>query len=151
VTVRTDLVARELLEQLDASVGKGRYVLALTADHGVCPLREVSRKQGHEGGRVPSALLGERAEKFLDEKFTDRGSHGRWVEAVSGPGVYLNRTLISRSGPDAANVEEAMARWLAKQEGIQTVYTRGQLTGDLPKDDPIGQRVRRSFHPERCG
>src|SRR5262249_47669925 len=38
VTLRSDLIVKELLDHLDAQVGPGRYVLALTADHGVCPL-----------------------------------------------------------------------------------------------------------------
>ena len=43
---------QQLLEYLDAHVGRGRYVLALTADHGVCPLPEVSRSQGKNALRV---------------------------------------------------------------------------------------------------
>ena len=55
--VLRDLIVKELLDYLDAKVGKGRYVLALTADHGICPLPEVTRQQGHDAGRVPFAPL----------------------------------------------------------------------------------------------
>src|SRR5262249_22092339 len=42
-TLRSDFVIRDLLALLDRQVGEGRYVVALSADHGVCPLPEVSR------------------------------------------------------------------------------------------------------------
>jgi hypothetical protein len=48
-------------------------------------------------------------------------------------------------------VEEALARWLEKQDGILKAYTRTQLLHGVPADDAIGLRVRRSFHPDRCG
>src|SRR5213078_1292588 len=40
VTLRSDRVVKQLLDFLDARVGRGRYVVALTADHGICPLPE---------------------------------------------------------------------------------------------------------------
>src|SRR5262249_49384067 len=46
-TLRSDLIVRDLLAALDEHVGQGRYLLALTADHGVCPLPEHSAKDGH--------------------------------------------------------------------------------------------------------
>ena len=48
VTLRSDLIVKELLQVLDAKVGKGNYMLALSADHGVCPLPEVAAKQGKD-------------------------------------------------------------------------------------------------------
>ena len=46
MTLRTDVILRDLMAYLDAKVGKGNYVLALSADHGVCPLPEVSQAKG---------------------------------------------------------------------------------------------------------
>src|SRR5262245_57662149 len=40
VTLRSDLIVAELLTFLDERIGKGNYLLALTADHGICPLPE---------------------------------------------------------------------------------------------------------------
>ena len=43
VTLRSDALVADLLGFLDAKVGKDQYLLAVTADHGICPLPEVSR------------------------------------------------------------------------------------------------------------
>jgi len=37
---------KELLTFLDAKVGKNNYYVALSADHGVCPLPEVAKADG---------------------------------------------------------------------------------------------------------
>src|SRR5262249_224915 len=46
VTLRSDRIVKELLDYLDAKVGKGQYVLVMSADHGVCPMPEVAKEQG---------------------------------------------------------------------------------------------------------
>jgi hypothetical protein len=151
VTLRTDLLVKELLAYLDEKVGRDRYILALTADHGVCPLPEVSKKQGREAGRLSPSLLKRKAAEFLNEKFGDPKNPARWLEATSGPWVFLNQNLIEQRGLKSTDVEKTLAAWLADQEGVQTVYTRTQLTGELPREDDVGRMVCRSFYPERCG
>jgi hypothetical protein len=152
VTLRADLIVKDLLTFLDAKVGKNRYVLAMTADHGVCPLPEVSRKQGKEAGRLSSFVLAGKAEAFLQETFGDKNDfNARWFEAVYYPWLHFNHAQLEKRKLKPADVEEKLARWLEKQTGIQAAYTRTQLLAGVNKDDAIGQCVRRSFHPERCG
>jgi hypothetical protein len=151
VTLRSDLVVKELLACLDAKVGKGRYVLVLTADHGVCPLPEVARKQRKEAARVSPALLGTAAEKFLDQTFGKGQEKAVWIDATTGPWIYLNRRLLGRRGLKEADVESTLAAWLAKQDGVQAVYTRGQLLAPGSAGDAVRESVRQSFYPDRCG
>jgi hypothetical protein len=151
VTLRSDRIVRALLEHLDARVGRGRYLLALTSDHGVCPLPEVARRQGRDAGRVSLDLLTDGAQAFLDARFLGEAAEAPWIEAREDLWVYLNRQVLRAHHLEPARVEEALARWLDRQPGIHKAYTRTQLTrGPLP-GDPIGERVRRSFHPDRSG
>jgi hypothetical protein len=151
VTLRTDLLLGELLAFLDARLGKGRYVLVLTADHGVCPLPELARAQGKDAGRVPADLLGARAESYLSEKFGKKDGKIRWIEARPGAWLYLNRKLLQAENLAQADVEAALADWLTRQPGVQAVYTRTQLSRPLPAEDALGVQVKLSFHPARSG
>jgi hypothetical protein len=151
VTLRSDLIVKELLEFLDAKVGKGRYTLVLTADHGVCPLPEVARQQGKDAGRILPGPLARDADAFLDETFGKGDGKLHLVEHVTSPWVYLNRTLLQQRGLNQSEVEEKLAGWLVKQPGIQAAYTRTQLLRGIPVEDTLGQAVRRSFHPDRSG
>jgi hypothetical protein len=152
VTLRSDRIVRELLAFLDASVGKGQYLLALTADHGICPLPEVSRGHGKQAARVQPSLLRSQAETFLEETFgKPEKKTRRWIDAMAFPWIYLNRELIQERGLKQAAVEEALVRWLKGQPVVQTAYGRGQIQSGLPKDDTLGEQVRRSFFPQRSG
>jgi Type I phosphodiesterase / nucleotide pyrophosphatase len=148
-TLRADRVVQDLLAYLDARVGKGRYVLVLTADHGICPLPELSRARGLAAARVPLPSRKD-AEAFLSTTFAAPDGT-RWVEAVAESWFYLNRAVLRERGLASATVEAALAGWLKEQPGILAVYTRTQLEAGVPADDVLGQHVRRSFHPERCG
>jgi hypothetical protein len=151
VTLRSDQIVQRLLDHLDAKVGKGRYVLALTADHGVCPIPEVARAHGKDAGRVSADLLGNRAEALLQKTFGQGEEKSRWLEARAGSWVYLNRALLQQRRLAKAQVEEALAEWLKGQPGVLTAYTRSQLLHGLPAADIIGRRVLHSFFPERSG
>jgi hypothetical protein len=148
VTLRSDRVMAKLLTTLDERVGRGRYVLAMTADHGICPLPESSRKQGVNAARV-QPVTAKKVEEFLTDKY-GKGA-GKWAEAVGVPWVYLNAKAIAAAGHKPEEVEAAVAAWVAKQEGVRRVLTRTELTTGVPEADTIGQQVGRSFHPARSG
>jgi hypothetical protein len=152
VTLRSDLIVKDLLAALDEKVGKGRYVLALSSDHGVCPVPEEAAARKLDAGRVPPKLIYEGAEDHLQELFGKQGGpRTRWVDVLEYPWVYLNREAIRQRGLQAEDVERALAVWLAAQPGVQAAYTRAQLSQPAPADDLIGQMVRRSHFPERSG
>jgi predicted AlkP superfamily pyrophosphatase or phosphodiesterase len=150
-TLRTDLLLKEFLTFLDDKVGQDRYVLALSADHGVAPLPEMAAAQGKEAARLALDPLKRKLEMFAQEKFGAGDDKFKLIESVAPPGVYLNQKLLAERGLKSATVEEAVADWLKEQPGVQTAYTRTQLLQGLPAADPIGQRVWRSFHPQRSG
>jgi predicted AlkP superfamily pyrophosphatase or phosphodiesterase len=151
VMLRMDDVLRRLLDHLDDVVGKGRYVVVLTADHGVCPLPEVSRRRGLDAARISPSLISTKAEQFLMAKFGKEGEKGRWVQDSSEPWVYLNHEMISRHGLKPDEVELALAAWLVKEPGVQAAYSRSQLVEGSPAEDPIAATVRKSFHADRSG
>src|SRR5262249_48087471 len=151
VTLRSDLIVAELLTFLDERIGKGNYLLALTADHGICPLPEVARAKGEKAGRVDQRELAKEAEAFLDQRFKPQSASAAWFESASFPWLYLNRRTLKTVGADEAEVAKTLAEWLKEQPGILRAYTRAQLLQDLPADDRLGEQVRRSFHPDRCG
>ena len=152
VTLRADLIVKGLLEELDAKIGKGRYLLVLAADHGVCPLPEVSRKKGIDAKRILPSQLQAGAEEFLQKTFGKEGDPGdRAIEMMVDQYIYLNRAWIKAHGLEQPKVEEALAGWLADQPGIQAAYTRTQVGKDFPPEDEVGRRMKRSFYPDRSG
>jgi predicted AlkP superfamily pyrophosphatase or phosphodiesterase len=151
VTLRSDLIVKGLLDHLDAKVGKGKYVLAVSADHGICPIPEVAVTKGLKAGRVPANLLSSRASGYLQQTFGNDRPGAAWVEKVVDGWIYLNRGVIQAHGQEPTRVERALADWLMKQEGIDKVYTRSELRDMAAKGDPLREQVRKSFYADRSG
>jgi hypothetical protein len=150
VTLRSDLIVKQLLDYLDEHVGKGQYVVALSADHGVCPLPEVAKATVPDAVRVNVAALLKNIEKALDEKFgADKNSKAGWIESAANISLTLNRQKIAAKGLNQQEVETFLADWLNKQDDVLVAYTRDDLLKPAAADDPIGQRSRKSFNAQR--
>lgn len=152
VTLRSDLIVKQLLEYLDEHVGKGRYLVAMSADHGVCPLPEIAKATIPDACRVdlPGLLSG--AEKALDEAFPAKNpDKTRWFESTANISFVLNRAKLAARGLKQEDVEQALVNWLKKHKDILTAYTRADLMQPANADDAIGRRSRKSFNPQRSG
>ena len=135
-TLRSDLVVKRLVDVLDARVRKRRYVLALAADHGVCPFPAVSRAGGVEAARVQPAT-GPRVGAFLAEEFGTQPA--RWVEAVTGPWVYLSPKAVRAAGVPAGEVETALAaRWPNRRGSSPRTRGRNSRPAFRPTTRPSG-------------
>ncbi len=156
VTLRSDAIVADLLAFLDGRVGPGRYLLGLTADHGVCPLPEVSRAKGEAGAlRVDPVELQKELDAHLTALFPQSkpadGKPAAWVEGFSFPWVHLRPSVLKANGIPREVVAAEAARFLATRTGVARAFTRAELTGPVPASDEIGTMMKRSFYPARCG
>jgi hypothetical protein len=154
VTLRADRTLAGLLHFLDGAVGPGKYLVCLTADHGCCPLPEVSQKRGLDAGRIPLRKVLADAEAHLHAVYDNgplAGPKDRWIEAQTSMWMYLNHKLIASRGFDPAAVAKTLADFLAKQTGVLRTFTRAELETPADRYDSIGQRMRKAYYPERCG
>ena len=157
VTLRSDALVADLLGFLDRHVGRDQYLLGLTADHGVCPLPEVARAKGLApfAARVDSADLQKGLEAHLTKAFPGQtatdGKPAKWLDGISFPWVYLKPAVVKAAGQSRAAVASEAARFLATQQGVARTLTHAELSGPVPPADELATRVKRSFHPARCG
>lgn len=153
-TLRSDKIMEELLTFLDTKVGKGKYLVCLTADHGICPLPEVSMKNGIDAKRLPTKKLFAAAELFLRLTYTPDAvadTKTRFLESASFPWIYLNEKLLDAKKLDKKEVTRTLVAFLQKQEGIAKAYTEEQLLDANNRDDQILNRMRKSMYPGRSG
>src|SRR5882724_12303729 len=66
ILVQLDRDLGDLFAHLDARVGRGNYVGALSADHGVVPIPEDMQKTGADAGRLRIPEVQEKIEKALE-------------------------------------------------------------------------------------
>jgi len=150
ITLRTDRLLADFMQYLDEKVGKNKYAIVLSADHGICPIPEVAIAHGKKGGRIVPKELAKTANAFLDETFATPGAGLPWIESMAASMIYLNQRLVADQKLPPDTVERALARWLPSYAGVQKAYTRSELADPNPKD-PMQLMVRRGFFPSRSG
>lgn len=164
VTLRSDRMIAAFLKFLDETVGRERYVMIITADHGVCPIPEQERtREKYPAARrmkVVDVLGG--LERALNDTFGP-GADGPvpWLDLNAWPDrywpwVYLNRRAIKAAGKPFSAVSDFAAQWLGNQPGMQVAFTREQIErapamGGPPEASPLLKQVRLAYHPDRCG
>ena len=124
VLLRLDRSIGELLDHLDAKVGKGRYVVALTGDHGVAPLPERRKSQGEDGGRVnlkPLAIE-------LDAALSARWGKGTYVSRILYTDIYFAPGIYARLEKDAAAMAEVVGI-VERTPGVAKAFRTDQVDG----------------------
>lgn len=151
MTLRSDRLVETILRDLDAAVGRGRYALALSSDHGVCPVPEEARARGLDAGRLNSDHLRAAADAYLSQAHPG-AAPGPWLKALVYPWVYLNDVKLRSAELDSGDVAAEFARWAERQPGMRRAYTRQELGRPASSgEDEFTPRIRASFHPERSG
>ncbi|CAN5128554.1 alkaline phosphatase family protein [soil metagenome] len=160
VTLRSDKLIGEMIKYLDETVGKEKYSLVVTSDHGIAPLPEVAVKTHPEATRIIYGDLVNGLEEALDDTFFGKSAIARnWVEADfknTRPWVFLNRRLIESTGVPFVEVESYARKWLANRPDAVTAFSRSQLVNGLGPNATADENkyfdaVKQAFHPDRCG
>jgi hypothetical protein len=116
ILVAEDRLLEELRALLDQRVGPGRYVLAVTADHGQTP--------------IPDEFGGVRIDRYLLEESIERYFGADIVETIHPSEIFLNREALREEGiawNDVARyVGEVRYRDLVP-EGTDPAWVRDRL------------------------
>ena len=142
--LRVDRELGTFLDFLDRQIGKDRYVVALSSDHGVAPIPEQRLAQGLPARRpgAADALCFQQAGERVRTQFNLE----HWVLE----GFYLDRDAIKKAGADANEVEAAVARELETCDIIERVWTSAELqSAATDGEDAFRTLYRHSFDPDR--
>lgn len=152
ITLRSDLLIRDLLNYLDRHVGKGRYVIAMSADHGICPLPEQTQAGGKTALRQTPLGLLTAAEAYLRTEYSlPAHDTSRFIEAANESGIYLNQRLLAANKLKTLAVAQNLAKWLSRNPMIHRAFVREELVDQPLAEDPLVRRVQYTLHPQRSG
>lgn len=152
VLVRLDETLGALLDTLDTLVGRDRYVLGMSADHGVAQIPEQDEQVVPGSGRHSSTAL-RNAISAAIEAHVGPGGHwtpGAAVTSRLGPNVYLAPGVLARVLA-TTGAREAINKSLVAIEGVARIYWADELASLVATDDPILRASRLSYVPGRSG
>ncbi len=146
ILVRLDKDLSNLFAHLDAKVGRGNYVVALTADHGVVPVPEDMQRTGADAGLLHLPELQERIEKALEAFKYPKPA----VASVSGSDVYFAPSVYDKLQHDPAAMQAVLDAAL-EQPGVAAVYRAEELRDRPATESPMHRAFAYSYFPGRSG
>jgi predicted AlkP superfamily pyrophosphatase or phosphodiesterase len=146
VLLRLDRDLGELFVHLDKTVGRGNYVVALSADHGAVPIPEDLAKTGVDAGVLHMKEVQARMEKALNDLNYPKPAIARMAsgDVYFAPGVY------EKLRTDPAALKAVVAAGEA-EPGVAVIYTAEEVAGRPVTQNPILSAEANSYFPGRSG
>jgi predicted AlkP superfamily pyrophosphatase or phosphodiesterase len=142
VLFRLDEQIGVLLDKLDRDVGRGRYVVGLSADHGVSPIPEALKAEGFDAGRIDNPGMG----RAIDAVLARELGPGAYRTRVLGNDVFLNDGIYLKLTQNPVAME-AVLDTVRRTEGVRRVYRKEQLSAT----DPLTRQLFLSHYEGRSG
>jgi predicted AlkP superfamily pyrophosphatase or phosphodiesterase len=146
IYARLDKTIGVLLDALDAQVGRERWVVGLSSDHGVTAIPEQLVAEGKDGGRIDGGGIYNAIEDVLHPVMTQ----GRHVTAISTNDIYFEPGVydtIRKSRELTAKVRGA----IEARPGVQRVFLSEEIRDGANSKDPLVRAAALSYFPGRSG
>jgi predicted AlkP superfamily pyrophosphatase or phosphodiesterase len=152
MVARTDELLAAFFKFLDHEIGAGKYLVALTSDHGVAPIPEYLNATGRIAGaaRFSTKQLRAYAESTWVSRFGPPPAKGHWIEECMAGSLFLDDSLVLAHH---LGLEESARMLAADVQGYPGIAA-AVCTADLMRTGgatPMEQRIRRSCFPGRVG
>lgn len=144
--VRLDRTIGRLFTDLDAYVGRDRYVVALTSDHGVADIPEQATQRGEDAGRVSANDI----RALIDQTLTEVMGPGRYVARMNSTDVYFHPGVYDRllAHPRAL---DAVTHAVSARPGIARVLRSDRVAGQATSNDRLVRAAALSHVPGASG
>jgi predicted AlkP superfamily pyrophosphatase or phosphodiesterase len=146
VLTRLDKDLGDLFAHLDQKVGRGNYVVAFGADHGVVPIPEDLQRIGVDAGVLHLPELQEKIEKALERFQYPKPA----VARITGSDIYLGSGVYEKLQHDHAALQAVLEAALS-QPGVAAVYRAEELANRPATQSPTLRAMALSYFPGRSG
>lgn len=137
----------DFFHYLDKKIGIDNTLVVLTADHGFPNVPEFASARHFDANRIDDGAMAKALKKMLQDSYGDE----KIIAAYHAPQLLLNYPLIAKKGLQRDEVENNIARFLLKYDGIAQVYTRSQLeNGNIPQTH-MGKLMQRAWNRQLSG
>jgi predicted AlkP superfamily pyrophosphatase or phosphodiesterase len=146
ILVRLDQDLGDLFTYLDKNVGRGNYVVAFSADHGVVPVPEDMQKTGADAGVLHLPDVQERIEKALEPFNYPKPP----VARIAGSDIYFATGVYEKLKGDTAAMS-AVVDAIKSAPGVAEVYRAEQLADRPATQNPLREAMADSYFAGRSG
>lgn len=144
--LRLDKDLASFLQYLDQKVGKGNYLLFLSADHGAAHNPQFLIDNKVPAGLWPSTATMTALNERLEKKFGQK----RIVISFTNYQVHLNNPLIAASNLDEAAIRKDCVEFLKTIDGVVTAIDMNDVRS-APIPQKLVEMIINGYHPLRSG
>lgn len=149
--LRLDRNIEDLLKKLDQEVGKGEYVVFLTADHAVVDVPQSLKDNKIPAGNFPLANVEAGLNDHLQKYFPGK----KVIDRISNDQVFLNQELFAgdpkSSGIDLLIATELITNYLQATEGVAQVYPKAIIKQGNYSEGGTKGMIIRGYNFKRSG
>ncbi|WP_132053603.1 alkaline phosphatase PafA [Pseudocnuella soli] len=116
--LRFDREFATFLKYLDQKIGKGQYLLFLTADHGVAHVPAFAQEHKIPGGVTTERNLRQRLNDALQQEFNTANI----VLTIYNDQVFLNNDAVAKAGLNRSAVKTSIIRELLKTGAVSKAF-----------------------------
>ena len=144
--LRLDKDLGDFFNYLDRTLGKGNYLLFLSADHAVAHVPGFMNDNRLPAGKVSNSALRKGIDTLMMTKFNLKKS----VITVMNNQVYFDHSVIEAQQIDFSKITAATTAYLRKQNGIADAVDLQTLnSATIPEE--IKKRITNGYNARRSG
>lgn len=142
--LRLDKDIEQFLNFLDTQVGKGNYLLFLTADHGAAHVPGFLKEHNLPGGSIPLGTIVRKVNAELQSKYKLKNG----IINSTYYNLALNHKEIDSLKLDTEEIKSVIISMMEKEEGIYRVVDKEEL-GESNLQQTIRERLINGYFPYR--
>ena len=144
--IRLDKEIEQLLNTLDAKVGKENYTVFLTADHGA-----VNVPAYLESVKIPAGYFdGAAFEAYLKDLVVEDYKLSAWIKNISNQQIFLDREKIIGYGLDLEKVQQGIVNQIINYPNVYKAYTATSMS-NTQYTKGIENLLQNGYNQKRSG
>ena len=145
--LRLDKAIADFLSYLDAKVGKGNYLVFLSADHGAMNNARFLQDRRIPAGNWDDGTAAKKLNEVLAKEFPNTGD---LVKTVMNYQVFFNREVIKNQHLDFAKIKQTVVDFLKEDSCVLYACDMEKtMTESIPEE--VKYRIVNGYNRERSG
>lgn len=145
VYLRLDKQLGDLLDFLDARVGKNEYMVFLSADHGAAHVPQFLKDN-----KIPAGLFNPKLIDSLNISLESQFGQPKIISGLHNYQLYLNKEVIDSSKLNEKEVKNWIIQNITKLPGVARAFDINDLS-QTTLNSKIKDMVANGYYPSRCG